>query len=147
MKALVRAVVITGALLFLGSATSSLAAQRSLVGNLGSSGQWHCGWMDLSPPADFSRGDTLRLQIGGDAQRIVVRLLPKGSKPDSDAGIVERSVAVPANRIVDVVLKDARKKIIQISVHGGPKPWDKYDLGKGNGDATLESVVVNPEKP
>jgi hypothetical protein len=98
--------------------------------------------MDLSPPADFSRGDTLRLQIGGDAQRIVVRLLPKGSKPDSDAGIVERSVAVPANRIVDVVLK-----IIQISVHGGPKPWDKYDLGKGNGDATLESVVVNPEKP
>ena len=34
------------------------------------------------------------------------------------------------------------KGIQQISVHGGPSPWNLYELGGGNGAATLSAVQV-----
>ncbi|MBZ0193240.1 MAG: hypothetical protein K8F34_16330 [Candidatus Kuenenia stuttgartiensis] len=111
-----------------------------LAGEIGSSSRWGSGWLDLAAITDFAKGDRLRLQIGGTANKVLVRLLPEGRFPDSSVGIVGGAVTVPENRIVEVVLDEDRKGIIQISVHGGPNPWGRFRLGGGNGPATLDAA-------
>lgn len=113
---------------------------RPLAGEIGSSSHWGSGWLDLATVTDFAAGDVLRLRIGGTASKVLVRLLPEGKFPDSTVGIVGGAVTVPENRIVEVVLDEDRKGIIQISVHGGPNPWGGFPLGGGNGPATLEAA-------
>ncbi len=113
-----------------------------LTGEIGSSSRWGSGWLDLATVADFAAGDVLRLRIGGTAGKVFVRLLPEGQFPDSSAGIIGGPITVPENRIVEVALDSARENIVQISVHGGPKPWGKFPLGGGNGPATLESATL-----
>lgn len=113
-----------------------------LAGEIGSSARWGSGWLDLATVRDFVAGDVLRLRIGGTARKILVRLLPEGEFPDSSVGIIGGVVTVPENRIVEVVLDNDRKNIIQISVHGGPNPWGRFPLGGGNGPATLESATL-----
>lgn len=116
---------------------------RLLAGEIGSSSSWGSGWLDLATVTDFAAGDVLRLRIGGTAGKILVRLLPEGSFPDTSVGIIgSGAVTVPKNRIVEVVLDNDRKGIIQISVHGGPNPWGRFPLGSGNGPATLESATL-----
>lgn len=115
---------------------------KLLAGKYGSSSEWGSGWLDLATTTNFMRGDRLRLTIGGTADTILVRLLPKGKSPGSSVGIVAGAITVPENRIVEVVLDTDRKGIIQISVHGGPKPWGKFPLGGGNGAATLETAEL-----
>ena len=119
-------------------AVSPVASAQPLVGQIGFSSQWGSGWLDLATPTDFLKGDRLRLKIGGTADKIVVRLLPKGISPDSPVGVIGSAVIVPENRIVEVSLKSDKKGIIQISVHGGPNPWGWYPLGGGNGAAALK---------
>lgn len=111
---------------------------RLLAGETGSSSRWGSGWLDLATVTDFAAGDALELRIGGSANKVLVRLLPEGKFPDSTVGIVGGAITVPENRVVEVVLDEDRKGIIQISVHGGPNPWGKFSLGGGNGTATLE---------
>ncbi len=115
---------------------------RLLAGEIGSSPRWGSGWLDLATVTDFTAGDVLRLRIGGTASKVLVRLLPEGKFPDSSVGIVGSAVTVPENRIVEVVLDNDRKNILQISVHGGPNPWGMFPLGGGNGPATLESATL-----
>ena len=115
---------------------------RLLAGEKGSSSRWGSGWLDLATAMDFAAGDVLRLRVGGTAGKVLVRLLPDGEFPDSSDGIVGGVVTVPENRIVEVTLNEDRKGIIQISVHGGPSPWDKYPLGSGNGSAMLEEAIL-----
>jgi hypothetical protein len=67
---------------------------------------------------------------------------PKLHPPDDPVGIIGASVIVPPNRIVEVVVPDNRKSIVQISVHGGPRPWNKFSLGSGNGAATIEEAEL-----
>lgn len=112
-----------------------------LDGETGSSSQWGSGWLDLATPTDFAKGTRLRVRVGGTAKKIYVRLLAKGVSPDSSRGIVGGAVTVPENRVVEVRLDVDRKGIKQISVHGGPNPWNKQ-LGPTNGPATLEAVEV-----
>lgn len=118
------------------------AETKFLDGEIGSSSRWGSGWLDLATTTNFMRGDRLRLKIGGTADKILVRLLPKGGSPDSSVGIIGGAIIVPENRIVEVVLDTDRKEIIQISVHGGPNPWGKFPLGGGNGPATLETAEL-----
>jgi hypothetical protein len=116
---------------------------RLLAGEIGSSSSWGSGWLDLATVTDFKTGDILRLHIGGTAGKVLVRLLPEGKFPDSSVGIVAGgAITVPENRIVEVVLNNDRKGIIQISVHGGSNPWGKFTLGSVNGPATLESATL-----
>jgi hypothetical protein len=93
---------------------------------------------------DFHRGDQLTLQIGGTAQKILVRLLGKGVPPDSPTGIIAGIIVVPENRRVTVVLEEDHLDIVQISVHGGTNPWAMYSLGGGNGGATIVSARRTP---
>ena len=90
----------------------------------------------------FQKGDKLRLQIGGTAKKILVRLLARGISPDTPSGIVGGSLNVPANRIVEIKLDSDYKNIIQISVHGHSRPWNLYNLGAQNGPATLLKCEV-----
>src|ERR1019366_3360778 len=98
---------------------------------------WGSGWCDLPSPTNFSKGEHLKLTVGGTADKIVVRLLQQGVPPDTSAGVIPGVVAVPKARIVEVTIPNDRKQIIQISVHGGPNPWGQYPLGGRNGPATI----------
>jgi len=143
MNAAVFALGLTLFGLVLANSTHVEAQQDSiqiLEGEPGSSPRWGCGWLDLTAPMDFSQGDRLRLKIGGTATRIMVRLLSRGMYPETSAGIVGGPITVPENRIVNITLETDRREVIQISVHGGPNPFDKFPLGGGNGPATLETA-------
>jgi hypothetical protein len=118
---------------------------ENLAGAIGSSSKWGAGWLDLAPPCNFVKGERLELLIGGTAEKIIVRLLPKGAPPDTSAGVVGGAVNVPKSRIVEITLKRDCKEVVQISVHGGANPWGKFPLGGGNGPATIESAArINP---
>jgi len=110
---------------------------QPLFGEIGASSRWGSGWLDLAAPTDFLKGDRIRLKIGGSASKILVRLLPKGQDPGTSIGLIGGTITVPEDRIVEVTLKYDRREIIQVSVHGGPNPWNR-PLGGGNGPATIE---------
>ena len=124
-------------------AASGQTAFQLLSGESGSDSRWGSGWVDLDVPTDFNKGDKLQLTLGGSAKKVKIRFLPKGSSSDSRAGIMNKIVTIPKNRVVEVTLKTNRKNIVQISVHGGPNPWGKYPLGADNGSATLDSISVS----
>jgi hypothetical protein len=113
-----------------------------LAGDFGSSSQWGSGWLDLATPMDFGKGDRLRLRIGGQAANILVRLLPRGTSPDSSVGMIGGAISVPEGRVVEVDLDTDHKEIVQISVHGGPNPWGRFPLGAGNESATIEAAEL-----
>jgi len=113
-----------------------------LTGKIGVSVRWGSAWLDLDSATDFARGDRLRLRIGGSADRILIRLLPQGVPPDDPVGILGGSVTVPKGRVVEVTLATDQRRIIQISVHGGPNPWGTFPLGDKNGPAILEAVEL-----
>ena len=102
--------------------------------------QWGSSWIDLDPPIDFAKGERLKIAMGGNATRILVRLLPKGVSPETSEGIIGGVIKVPRSRVVEIKLAESRKQIVQISVHGGPSPWGKFQLGENNEPATIDSV-------
>jgi hypothetical protein len=111
-----------------------------LAGRTGASSQWDSGWITLDAVADFKRGDQLKIRVGGTAHRMVLRLLPKGASPDEPTGVDGGVIVVPEDRVVLVALEDDHEDVEQISVHGGPSPWNLYSLGEDNGNATLQTV-------
>jgi hypothetical protein len=129
--------------LFAVSSTATVSAQRAavrLVGHTGALPESNSGWLDLAAPTKFNRGETIRLVVGGTASHVMVRFLPVGFSPNAPDVIVERNIAVPKNRTIDIVLTSDYKDIGQVSVHGGVNPFDRIFLGTGNGPATLEKV-------
>lgn len=123
------------------SVESADPASKPVTGRTGVSSRWGSGWLDLDTAMDFLKGDRLRLTLGGTAAKIFVRLLPRGESPDESVWIIGGAITVPQSRIVEVTLPADRKQIIQISVHGGPSPWNR-GLGGGNGPATVEAVEL-----
>jgi hypothetical protein len=115
-----------------------------LAGTFGASPKWGSGWIDLEAPKDFAAGTKLQLTIGGKARKILVRLLGQGESPDSNKGVIPTPQNASGKRIVEVTLGKAYSRITQISVHGGPKPWGVWDLGTGNGSATLTGAMICP---
>lgn len=109
---------------------------ETLQGRIGSAPQWGSGWIDLDEQIDLERGERLRLTIGGSARRILIRYLPEGVDPNSPRGIDGGARAVPNNGVVELTLEEGHNNVVQISVHGGPAPWN-IPLGGGNGPATL----------
>jgi hypothetical protein len=117
---------------------TAVDAER-LGGTLGASAQYGSGWIDLQQPMDFLKGDRLRIMVGGNASRVVIRLLPKDKARDSSEGLLGAPVEVPKTRVVEVVLREDRLQVVQISVHGGPNPWGHFPM-PNNGSAAIQSV-------
>lgn len=103
---------------------------QRIPGTPGVDGRYGSGYLDLATLVTFVQGERLRLRIGGTAQKVVVRLLPAGSSPSEAVGIID-TFAVPIDRVLVLTLDTQHPQVRQISVHGGPKPWDIYDLGGG----------------
>ena len=113
---------------------------QELPGAIGHSTTFGSGWLDLLPPINFKKGEKLRLWIDGDAQKVLVRLLPSRSGPDDEVGLLPGIHNVESNKPVEITLSADYNDIKQISVHGGGNPWGHHSLGGDNGAATLESV-------
>jgi hypothetical protein len=122
--------------------TSKDTTAQFINGKIGSSPDWGSGWLNLTTPMDFKKGERLQLKIGGTADSILVRLLAKGMPTNLSGGLIGGTFSVPKNRTIEVLLDTDRRGIIQISVHGGPNPWDEYPLGENNGPATIKSAVL-----
>jgi hypothetical protein len=115
---------------------------QKLLGTTGMSREWKSGWIDLTAPMDFRRGDSIRITVAGSAQKFVVRLLAQGVSADSPSGIVGGPVSNPASGVVTLVLSDDYPHTKQISVNGGENPWGLFALGAGNGAVALQSACV-----
>lgn len=115
---------------------------KTLHGQIGASSRWGTGWMDLSLPVDFRKGDKVRLAIGGNAEKVIVRFLPLGASPDATRGFEGGVLKVPESRVIELMLEKDHLRVVQISVHGGERPWGEYDLGGNNGPATLLQVEL-----
>lgn len=120
---------------------------EQLQGTSGSSERWGSGWFDLKAITDFKKGDKLKVVVGGTAKKILLRFLPMGYDPNDPIGIDGGPRQVPSNRVLEVVLESDHKKIVQISVHGGPNPWGQFPLGQDNGPATIVSVERVDNQP
>src|SRR5436190_527045 len=106
------------------AATSWVRGQTLVACKTGASLQFGAGWCDFATPVNFRKGERLRLAIGGSATRIIVRLLPKGYDPGTPIGVIPTPFTIPQNRLVEVVVPYEASEIVQISVHGGPSPWN-----------------------
>jgi hypothetical protein len=122
-----------------GGGTSPAFTYERLQGQIGASPKWGSGWLDLAKTRDFSEGDRLRIQVGGAAKKVLVRVLRKGAEANTSEGVMGGIIEVPADRVIEVPIAATCKDVIQVSVHGGPRPWDQYDLGADNGAATLST--------
>jgi hypothetical protein len=120
-------------------------AAQTMAGTVGASPQYASGWIDFPQPVDFSKGERLRMVIGGSATKIIVRMLAKGQSGDSSDGLLGGVIDVPKTRVVELSLGEDRAQIVQISVHGGPNPWGKFPM-PGNGPATLQAIERLPPR-
>ena len=116
------------------------ALAQSFDGSYGASRAWGSGWLDLRQPIELESGKCLRIEIGGTASKVVVRLLRRDDDPSRASGIVGGIHNVPESRKIDVQLLSQFPNIKQISVHGNPNAWH-FDLGGKNGPATLISAT------
>jgi hypothetical protein len=135
-----RRLILLSSILLVAVAIDILRAQSpgtTLRGTSESSPTWGSGWLNLTPPIDFRKGERLRLTLGGSATRVVVRLLPKDSQPDTTDGVIPSVMSVPKTRVIEVVIPNDSPQVKQISVHGGSNPWGQFPLGNKNGSATI----------
>jgi len=112
---------------------------QRIPGKLGSSASYNSGWLDLEAPTNFAKGEKLRILLGGTASKVVVRLLPAQAAADDQSGILGE-YKIEKSRVLVITLGEDHEKTKQISVHGGPNPWGVWDLGGGNGAATIKTV-------
>ncbi len=112
-----------------------------LSGNTGSAAgdRWQSSWLDLNSPVSFKKGDELRITVEGNAENVIVRLLPKASRASSSDGIEGKVRKVPANGILEVRLERDHPNVKQISVHAGTVAWGT-PLGGNNGKVKVVAV-------
>jgi hypothetical protein len=113
-----------------------------LPGRIGSSESSAAGWLDLLGVTDFSRGDQLRLTVGGVANQVLIRFLPENADPSDAVGIEGGAIDVPPGRVVYLALGQDHPRTVQISCHGMERPWRLFWLGAGNGVAALRQVEI-----
>lgn len=121
------------------AATEAPPEWKQLKGTAGSSDRWGSGWLELEAVRDFSEGTQLRLQVGGSAKTIAIRLLGVDQAPDDKSGIIGQ-YDVTGDRLVTANLSTSYEKIKQISVHG-KHAWNMYG-GPKNGPATVLRIEV-----
>ncbi|MCG6936685.1 MAG: hypothetical protein LJE83_00735 [Gammaproteobacteria bacterium] len=120
---------------------------ETIEGETGASPETNSGWLNLAKMSDFERGGKLLVHVGGTADKVLIRLLSKGTNPEQPIGMEGGRHEVPDDRVVEAMLERDHKDIVQISVYGGPKPWGFFPLGEDNGPATILGVkYFKPEK-
>jgi len=137
----------TGAMIRIGAlvaATELFCAAgycQQLTGSTGTAAgeRWQSSWLDINPPISFKKGETLRLKLEGDAENILVRLLPASSPPESSDGIEGNVRKVPGSRTLEIKLEGDHPSIKQISVHAGKEAWGR-PLGGNNGTIRVVSI-------
>ena len=134
-----RFALVTSVLLFV-----ACAAAEAVLGTTGSAAGdgWQSSWLDIKPPVTFKKGEVVRIRVDGDAENVLVRLLPAASEPSSADGIEGNIRKVPASKIVEVKLERDHPSVKQISVHAGKKAWTTR-LGGNNGTVMVVSVDRN----
>jgi hypothetical protein len=140
-----RGLILLSSILLVTAAVGILRAQSPgtiLRGTFESSSTWGSGWLNLKPPVDFTKGERLKLTLGGSAAKVVVRLLPQDSQPDTTDGVIPIVMSVPKTRVIEVVIPNNSPQVKQISVHGGSNPWGQFPLGSKNGPATLVKAAL-----
>lgn len=125
------------------SAAAPRAGAEPLRGPIGDAAgpNWHASFMDIRPALDLKRGTRLTIKLVGQAQFVIVRLLPAEASPETPTGIVGGKVRVPPGGVVEVVLTDDRPAVRQISVHASDEAWG-MPLARGNGVARIAAVEV-----
>jgi hypothetical protein len=102
--------------------------------------RWQSSWLDLKPPTSFKKGERLLIKVEGDAENVLVRLLPNASSPSSSDGIEGRTRKGPAGGgVLDVKLERDHPNVKQISVHAGREAWGT-PLGGNNGNVKVVSI-------
>jgi hypothetical protein len=120
---------------------AALLSAEQLAGKTGS-GQgngWQSSWLDLNAPMSFKKGERLLIKVAGNAENVLVRLLPKDSPPDSADGIEGGIRKVPGSHTLVVKLESDHPEVAQISVHAGRKAW-QTSLGANNGTIQVISI-------
>lgn len=125
--------------------TTSLTTVKSetsctnIEGVIGRNPQYKSGWIELKNPRSFRPDDKIKLEIGGDANRILVRFLHRDGDPNSLSSSNWQVASIPpANRKIEVIIDGKYPDIEQISVHGGADPFGMgFNFPENNGDATL----------
>jgi len=74
MRLVIFCIVSTLTLITLGGECNGEEWQR-IRGRLGASRQYGSGWLDLAATTSFTKGERLRLSVGGTAMKVVIRLL------------------------------------------------------------------------
>jgi hypothetical protein len=121
---------------------AAFARAEVLQGSVRVSHEWESAWIDLAKVTTFKKGDRLRIALKNrNAKDILVRFLPLGADQNSKAGLLPHPIPVPPNLLVEIVLEEDAREIVQVSVHGGQMAWD-IRLRDGNGGAELESVEM-----
>lgn len=120
---------------------SGATLAETLAGTIGSGAgdRWQSSWIDLRSNMHFHKGEELIITVQGDADRVLVRLLPHYSHPSSSVGIEGSIREVPENGRITVILSRDHPDIKQISVHAGKEAWGRL-LGEENGGITLIAV-------
>jgi len=111
-----------------------------LQGTIGSAPDYGSGWINLEPPYNFKKGDTLKIIVGRTAKKVLISLLNIKDDANSQAGIIGQGHDVINGEVI-ITLPQDYPGIKQISVHGRENPWG-YALGAGNGAATLQQVTI-----
>ena len=121
------------------SLSPNIVSADQIPAQCAASSEYSSSWCDFAEPQSFDKGTQLALQVDGEAKRVLVRVLRSGQNPNDKAGIVGSVVDVPESGPITVTLPRSYTDVSQISVHGGPKPWN-HDLGADNGAPTLVSI-------
>jgi len=100
--------------------------------------RWQSSWLDLKAMS-FKKGERLLIKVEGNAENVLVRLLPSASTPSSSDGIEGTTRKVPAGGLLDVKLERDHPNVKQISVHAGREAWGR-PLGGNNGTVKVVSI-------
>lgn len=124
-------------------AIATTTAEGPLAGATGnfSGNGWQVTWLDLKKRTYLDQRHLLRIRLEGNAENVVVRLLPAESQPASADGVEGDVRKVPPNKILEIALSNVHPNVKQVSVHSGKRAFD-IPLGANNGVAKLLSVEV-----
>jgi hypothetical protein len=100
---------------------------------------WQSSWLNINPPTNFKKGETIKIKIGGNAENVLVRFLAKGSIPNSSKGIEGKVRKVSSNKTLELKLERNHPNVKQISVHAGKEAWG-MPLGGNNGNVKIISI-------
>jgi len=122
------------------------ASAEPLVGTTGDAAgdRWQSSWLDLKTATSFKKGERLLIKLEGNAENVLVRLLPITSTPSSSDGIDGTTRKVPPGGILDVKLERNHPNVKQISVHAGKEAWGR-PLGGNNGHVRVISIEHKPQ--